>query len=131
YERTTQPQPAHRRSSLVPARLIINADDFGLTQGINRAVAELHDAGALTSATLMASGPAFEDAVEVARSRPNLGVGCHIVLTDGVPVSPPESIPTLLGPDRRSFRPSLCEFVQAVLLGRVREADLAREMLAQ
>ena len=115
----------------MPARLIINADDFGLTQGINRAVAELHDAGALTSATLMASGPAFEDAVEVARSRPNLGVGCHIVLTDGVPVSPPESIPTLLGPDRRSFRPSLREFVQAVLLGRVREADLAREMLAQ
>ena len=40
--------------------LIINADDFGLTKGINRAIAELHHANALTSATLMATGPAFD-----------------------------------------------------------------------
>ncbi len=48
------------------ARLILNADDFGLTRGINRAIAELHAAGALTSATLMANGPAFDDAVAIA-----------------------------------------------------------------
>ncbi len=44
-------------------RLIINADDFGLTPGVNRAIAELHQAGALTSTTLMATGPAFDDAI--------------------------------------------------------------------
>jgi chitin disaccharide deacetylase len=112
-------------------RLIINADDFGLTPGINRAIAELHQAEALTSTTLMATGPAFDDAVAVAHANPTLGVGCHIVLTDGVPVSSPESIPTLIGPDRRSFRPSLIDFVQALLRGKIREADIEREAGAQ
>src|SRR5580698_7200271 len=95
------------RSIPMPSRLIVNADDFGLTPGINRAIAELHDAGVLTSSTLMANGPAFADAVALALDRPTLGVGCHIVLTDGTPISPPSSIPTLIGPDRRTFHPTL------------------------
>ncbi len=115
----------------MPARLILNADDFGLTPGINRAIAELHSAGALTSATLMANGPAFDDAIRIARGQPTLGIGCHIVLTDGVPLSPPETIPTLLGPDRRSFRASLTDFFAAVLIGKVSAADIAREAHAQ
>ena len=63
----------------MPARLILNADDFGLTPGVNRAIGELHAAGVLTSTTLMACGPAFDDAVAVAHAHPTLGVGCHIV----------------------------------------------------
>jgi predicted glycoside hydrolase/deacetylase ChbG (UPF0249 family) len=113
------------------ARLILNADDFGLTHGINRAIAELASAGVLTSTTLMARGPAFEGAVELARTHPNLGVGCHIVLTDGTPVSPPESIPTLLAHDRRSFRVRLTRFLQALLTGRISAEDITREALAQ
>ena len=113
------------------SRLIINADDFGLTSGVNRAIAELHQANALTSATLMATGPAFDDAIATARANPALGVGCHVILTDGVPVSPPETIPTLLGPDRKTFRPSLGDFVQALLRSRIREEDIEREALAQ
>ena len=115
----------------MPARLILNADDFGLTRGINRSIAELHSAGALTSATLMANGPAFEGAVRIAHAQPTLGIGCHVVLTDGVPVSPPETIPTLMGPDGRSFRRSLTDFFAAVMFGRVSEEDVAREALAQ
>jgi hopanoid biosynthesis associated protein HpnK len=115
----------------MPSRLIINADDFGLTSGINRSIAELHRAGVLTSATLMATGPAFEDAIAIAHSLPSLGIGCHIVLTDGVPASPPETIPSLLGPDGKTFRPSLMNFVQALLRGRIREADIEREAEAQ
>jgi chitin disaccharide deacetylase len=113
------------------ARLIINADDFGLTRGINRAIAELHQANALTSATLMATGPAFDDAVAVAHANPTLGVGCHVVLTDGVPVCDPQSIPTLLGEDGKSFRPSLVDFIQVLLRGRIREEEIEREALAQ
>jgi predicted glycoside hydrolase/deacetylase ChbG (UPF0249 family) len=113
------------------ARLIINADDFGLTRGINRAVEELHRAGVLTSTTLMATGPAFEDAVAVAHANPTLGVGCHIVLTDGVPVSPPETIPTLISSDGKSFRPSFVDFLQALLRGKINEEDIRREALAQ
>jgi chitin disaccharide deacetylase len=113
------------------SRLIINADDFGLTLGINRAIAELHKAGVLTSTTLMATGPAFDDAVSIAHSHTALGVGCHIVLTDGIPVSHPQSIPTLLGADGKTFRPSLLDFVQALLRGTIREDDIEREALAQ
>ncbi|MGD0445709.1 MAG: ChbG/HpnK family deacetylase [Edaphobacter sp.] len=115
----------------MPPRLIINADDFGLTQGVNRAIEELHQAKVLTSATLMATGPAFEDAVAIAHANPALGVGCHILLTDGVPVLPPEAIPTLLGPDRKTFRPSLVDFVQALLRGKISEQEIEREALAQ
>jgi predicted glycoside hydrolase/deacetylase ChbG (UPF0249 family) len=115
----------------MPSRLIINADDFGLTPGVNRAIEELHKAGALTSATLMATGAAFDDAVAVAHANPTLGIGCHIVLTDGVPLSPPDSIPTLLGPDGKTFRPSLLHFIQALLRGAIREEEIEREALAQ
>lgn len=115
----------------MPVRLIINADDFGLTRGVNRAIAELHDAGAVTSATLMASGAAFDDAVALALARPSLGVGCHIVLVDGIPVSDPVSIPTLLGPDRRRFRTSLADFALSVLRGTITQEDIQREALAQ
>jgi chitin disaccharide deacetylase len=112
-------------------RLIINADDFGLTSGINHAIIELHRAGVLTSATLMATGAAFNEATIVARAHPSLGVGCHIVLTDGIPVSYPESIPTLLGADGKTFRPSVLEFVQALLRKTISEEEIEREALAQ
>jgi predicted glycoside hydrolase/deacetylase ChbG (UPF0249 family) len=115
----------------MPARLIINADDFGLTPGINRAVLELHQAGVISSATLMATGPAFEEAAEIARSNPNLGVGCHIVLVDGIPLSHPQSIPTLLGADGKTFRPSLLDFTQAALRGTIDPSDVAIETQAQ
>jgi chitin disaccharide deacetylase len=112
-------------------RLIINADDFGLTPGVNRAIAELHQAHVLTSATLMANGAAFDDAVAIAHANQTLGIGCHVVLTDGIPVSHPQSIPTLLGADGKTFRPSLLDFIQALLRGTIREDDIEREALAQ
>ena len=115
----------------MPAQLILNADDFGLTPGINRAVLELHQAGVLTSATLMATGPAFDHAAALARAHPSLGVGCHLVFVDGLPVSHPDSIPTLLGADGKHFRCSLYDFAQAVLRNTIREEDLAREAQAQ
>jgi predicted glycoside hydrolase/deacetylase ChbG (UPF0249 family) len=115
----------------MPARLILNADDFGLTPGINRAILELHRAGVLTSATLMATGPAFDDAVALALAASTLGVGCHLVFTDGIPVSHPESIPSLLGADGKTFRPSVLDFAQAALRHTIRPDELAREAQAQ
>ncbi|MGA7158664.1 MAG: ChbG/HpnK family deacetylase [Acidobacteriaceae bacterium] len=114
----------------MPARLILNADDFGLTLGINRAISELHAAKALTSATLMANGPGFNDAVRVALAQPTLGIGCHVVLTDGVPVSPPSTVPTLC-PNGSTFRPQLTHFVRDLVAGRISEEEIAREVLAQ
>jgi predicted glycoside hydrolase/deacetylase ChbG (UPF0249 family) len=113
------------------ARLILNADDFGLTRGVNRAILELHRAGSITSATLMANGPAFEDAIEIARAHPTLGVGCHIVLTDGTPLCHPQDIPTLLGGDGKSFRSSLADFFVAAATGHIHPDEVALEALAQ
>ena len=67
------------------SRLIINADDFGLTAGVNRAILELHAAGVLTSTTLMARAGATDEAQERAQGARTLGVGCHVVLVDGAP----------------------------------------------
>ena len=93
-------------------RLIVNADDFGLTPGVNRAIVELHKRGLLTSATLMARAPATEDAIALALSTPTLGVGCHVVLVDGEPVlSPREQIPWLADPIAGRFRPTLGAFL--------------------
>ncbi len=70
-------------------RLIINADDFGFTRGVNAGIVEACRNGVLRSTTLMANGAAFEDAVDCARQTPDLDVGCHLVLVGGQSVAPP------------------------------------------
>ncbi|AXC10562.1 Cellobiose phosphotransferase system YdjC-like protein [Acidisarcina polymorpha] len=116
-------------------RLIINADDFGLTAGVNRAVLELARAGVLTSATLMAKASDTAEAAEAALRRPNLAVGCHVVLVDGTPVSAPDAIPTLIDPgssrENPRFRSTLNAFISDLLRGRIREADIETEAVAQ
>jgi chitin disaccharide deacetylase len=74
-------------------QLILNADDFGLTRGVNEGIIRAHREGVLTSTTLMAGGAAFEDAVERAKANPGLGVGCHLVLVGGHAISRHEEIP--------------------------------------
>lgn len=61
-------------------RLIVNADDFGFTRGVNEGILRAHREGIVTATTLMADGPAFEHAVEIARRTPSLDVGVHLVL---------------------------------------------------
>lgn len=65
---------------------IINADDFGLTQGVNRGIIEAHKEGIVTSTTLMATSAAFDDAVALAKATPTLGVGVHLVLSTQTPL---------------------------------------------
>jgi predicted glycoside hydrolase/deacetylase ChbG (UPF0249 family) len=112
-------------------RLILNADDFGLTAGVNRAIAELHQAGRLTSATLMARAAATDEAVELARALPTLGVGCHVVLVDGEPQLPAPRLPTLTDPRTGRFHPTLGAFLQRLLAGRIRSAEIEAEAAAQ
>ena len=80
-------------------RLIVTADDFGLSIPVNEAVEEAHRRGILTAASLMVGAPAVEDAVNRARRMPKLGVGLHLVLVDGQPLSPIEDVPDLLEAD--------------------------------
>jgi hopanoid biosynthesis associated protein HpnK len=108
-------------------RLIINADDFGLTQGVNRAVAELHRAGFLTSATLMARASATDDAIEIARATPSLGVGCHVVLLDGEPVlSAARNLPHLTEASTGRLSPTLAKFLRLLYGPASRSATRAK-----
>jgi predicted glycoside hydrolase/deacetylase ChbG (UPF0249 family) len=76
--------------------LIVNADDLGWTEGVNRGIAEAHRKGLVTSTSLLANGRAFASALEVARANPTLGVGVHLNLSDGPPTAKAESVRGLL-----------------------------------
>lgn len=77
-------------------RLIVNADDFGQSPGVNEAVVRAHLDGILTTASLMVNEPAFADAVSLAKKHPKLGVGLHLTLSHGHSALPREKIPGLV-----------------------------------
>lgn len=113
-------------------RLIINADDFGLTGGINRAIVKAHLEGIVTSATLMANAAAFDQAVTLAATAPDLSVGCHVVLVDGSPLLPPSQVPTLFeGRDSTNFYRGSGALAWRTLTGRIDPAQIELEAAAQ
>jgi len=99
-------------------QLIVNADDFGFTRGVNEGILRAHREGIVTAATLMANGRAFEHAVELAREKPSLDVGCHLVLVGGQSLAAPG----------RPLPASVPALTTAVLLGRMSVHD---ELAAQ
>ena len=120
-------------------RLIVNADDFGLTAGVNRAIVEAQQRGIITSATLMANGPAFAEAASLARSlvasKARFSVGCHVVLLDGEPLLPADRVSSLLQsgtPNGNSqFRVKLNDFVIASFRNKLNPAEIEAEASAQ
>jgi predicted glycoside hydrolase/deacetylase ChbG (UPF0249 family) len=92
--------------------LIVNADDLGWTEGVNRGILEAFHHGIVTSASLIANGAAFAGGVAAARSAPGLAVGVHLNLSDGTPLASPETVTSLLdeggefvgGPERLLLR---------------------------
>jgi len=77
-------------------RLILSADDFGLSSGVNSGIMRAHRDGVLTDASLMVNGAACDEAVELARATPGLSVGLHLVLLQGRATLPPSAIPGLV-----------------------------------
>jgi hopanoid biosynthesis associated protein HpnK len=82
----------------IQRRLIVNADDFGLSHSINEAVVRAHGEGILTTASLMVNEQGFDEAVKLAKVNPQLGVGLHLTLLMGHSSLPPEKIPGLVNP---------------------------------
>ena len=111
-------------------KLLVNADDFGRRPLINQAVAEAVDKGGLLSTSLMAGEPYFAEAVDIAQKRPQLGVGVHLTLVDGMPVLPAEEIPTLAVHEGR-FLPDHGAFVKAYVQGKIARRDIEKELAAQ
>ena len=92
-----QTDAAHSLASARPARqLIVNADDFGMSEAVNEAVIRAHREGVLTSASLMVTGAAAAQAVRLAKENPGLAVGIHLVAVMGRSVLPHSEIPTLV-----------------------------------
>jgi len=103
--------------------LIVNADDLGWTDGVNRGIVEAFHHGIVTSTSLLANGAAFAGGVEAARSAPGLGVGVHLNLSDGPPVANPEVVTSLLN-DNAEFAGG----PQSLLLRRARRGLLLVEV---
>ncbi|MFZ0285719.1 MAG: ChbG/HpnK family deacetylase [Terriglobales bacterium] len=113
-------------------RLIVNADDFGLTSGVNCGIIEAHQKGIATSTTLMANSAAFEDAVQLARSNPKLAVGCHLVLVDGLPLLGADQVSSLIDPSNPGhFRQAIGGFALRALSGRLNADEVEAEATAQ
>lgn len=109
-------------------RLIVNADDFGLTAGVNRAIVEGNRTGVVTSATLMANAQASAGAIELAKAQPELKIGCHVVLIDGAPIT--ANLPTLTNGSSH-FLSSLKKFAVAAVRGQIAPEEIQREVEAQ
>lgn len=100
-------------------RLIVNADDFGYTRGVNEGIVEAHRNGILTATTLMANAPAFEHAVDLALRNPSLDVGCHLMLVEGRMVSDPS----------RELPSALSGVVKSIVRGRLPVYDELRAQI--
>jgi chitin disaccharide deacetylase len=111
--------------------LIVNADDYGLTLGISRGILEAHRHGIVTSASVLAIGPAYPKVADWLLDEGDLGIGVHLAAVgEDPPLLTPDEIPTLLDDTGR-----LChtygQFVARAATGRVDPDDLTREFTAQ
>ncbi len=111
-------------------RLVVNADDFGLTPAISRGIVRAHRDGIVTSTSLLGNVADLDGARAMLAEVPALGVGVHLALTGGAPVSPPERVPSLVTPDGR-FHARGQELIAAWIRGRVPAEEVQRELDAQ
>lgn len=111
-------------------RLIVNADDFGLTQGVNRGIIEGHRNGIVTSTSLMTNMPAFNQAVAMARENPRLAVGVHLTLINGRPIARPSDVSSLLD-GQGFFFDNPFALLRRLIGGRVKHREIEIEVRAQ
>jgi len=111
-------------------KIILNADDFGRSAGINAAVMRAHREGVLTSASLMVAGEAAQEAVALAQETPTLAVGLHLVVNGGRATLPPGEIPHLVDTSGR-FPDDAAQVGLRYFLSRTHQEELAQELAAQ
>ena len=111
-------------------QLIVNADDFGRHNLINRAVQIAYEKGCLKSATIMAGGIAFNDAVKIAKNLSGLGIGIHLTLANGNPILPPNEISSLVT-EKGTFYENHVAFLKRYLQGKINFDEVRIELAAQ
>jgi hopanoid biosynthesis associated protein HpnK len=111
-------------------RLIINADDFGLTERVNDAIVEVHQKGIVTSTTLMANGPAFDNAAERGKSERRLGIGIHLNLSEGTPLTDSSRLKPLIN-EKGAFYLSPVQMLRKWTSLRINLGKVEMELRAQ
>jgi hopanoid biosynthesis associated protein HpnK len=110
-------------------KLLVNADDFGLSQAINAGIIRAHTDGIVTSTSIVAAGEAFDEAVELAASHPKLGVGVHLTLVEERSVAQPSQVPTLA--PNGTLPGTYGQLVKGVATRQIRKRDIENEFRAQ
>jgi hopanoid biosynthesis associated protein HpnK len=110
-------------------QLVVNADDFGISRGVNRGIVEAHQNGLVTSTSLMANLSAAEDALTRATICPDLSLGLHLTLTAGRPLCPPEQLSTLVDASGQFL--VLGTLLGRLSTGKVSGDQIRRELAAQ
>ena len=111
-------------------QLIVNADDFGLHSAVNQGIIEGYEKGCIRSTSFVAAGSAAEEAAELARVHPGLGVGIHLTLVAERPVLPPSQVPSLIGENGHLLADHTA-FIRRYMLGGIRMEELYAECEAQ
>ena len=111
-------------------QLIINADDFGLHPLINKGIIKGHSEGIITSTSLMPSAPYFDEAVQLAKANPYLGVGIHLTLVGGVKPACPSGVNSLLTADG-VFAEDYTVFAKKWYTGSIKKNELIKELETQ
>lgn len=114
---------------MTAARLIVNADDFGMSRGITDGIILAHRYGFLTSTSLMPNMPASEYALDRAAKHPRLGIGVHLNICAGRPILTPGEVPSLVD-DTGCFHPATV-MIRRLWTGRARSSELFAEFRAQ
>ena len=111
-------------------KLIVNADDFGLTESVNTGIIRTFTDGILTSASIMANGESFDDAVRLSKENPLLGIGAHLVLVEESPVLSPSQVPSLISSSQKLYK-NYKEFLKHLVFGNIAIVDVEKELRAQ
>jgi len=112
-------------------RIVVNADDYGLTPAVSRAALRAHEAGIVTTASVIVTTPSFEEAAERLRATPSLRPGLHLALIGGDrPVSDPSTVRSLVDGEGRLHR-SWREYFRRAASGRIDHTEVRREFEAQ
>lgn len=111
-------------------KLLVTADDFGLTNGINNGIIDAFKKGIVTRASLMANGEAFEHAVSLAKRNLDLKVGVHLTLIEEIPLNLPHRIKSLMDSDRTMIK-NYKEFLARYLLHKINFDEVYMELESQ
>jgi len=111
-------------------KLIVHADDFGLSKEINKGIIFAHTNGILTSTSIMACGPAFDHAVQLVKEVSSLDVGVHLTVIEERPLLSPLRVPSLVSTDGR-FHPHAKDFFKRYIMKRISLEEIRLEFTKQ